>query len=333
MKVAHVVRSDSFAGVEAHILALAPALTELGIDVQVVGGDSERMKNPLQDNGIRHSAATTVQEVARQTARLRTWKPDLIHSHMTAAELGALAAFPALRVPLVSTRHFAERRGEGTRWERAYHLFDRVAEQVSVSHTVAQAIRTPSTVIYPGVADHIESTERRKTVLIAQRLETEKDTFVGVDAFRRSGLAARGWRLHIAGRGAQEARLRASHDDSIEILGYRSDVRELMASASIFLATSPFEHFGISVVEAMACGTPVVATARAGHLETVGAVSPETLYEPGDFENAADLLNALATDDERRSELGAALRGAYLERFTVEECARRHLELYQRVVG
>ncbi|KYH43069.1 glycosyltransferase family 4 protein [Branchiibius sp. NY16-3462-2] len=329
MKVAHVVRSDGFAGVEAHILALAPALAELDIDVRVIGGDPERMAEPLLANGIAHYPATTVRDVARQSARLHRWHPDLVHSHMTAAECGVLAASPWLRVPLVSTRHFAEVRGQGGRWERPYRLLDRVASQVSVSDAVAEAIHTPSAVIHPGVTAPPPDHDRTRTVLIAQRLDAEKATAVGVEAFRRSGLADRGWRLLIAGRGAEEAALRDPADPAVEVLGYRTDVRTLMARSSIFLATSPFEHFGISVVEAMAAGTPVIATARGGHLETVGAVSPETLYEPGDPAAAGRLLAELAGDPPRRATLGEALRADYRARFTVEECARRHVNLYE----
>ncbi|PWJ26144.1 glycosyltransferase involved in cell wall biosynthesis [Branchiibius hedensis] len=332
MKIAHVVRSDGFAGVEAHILALAPALVALGVDVRVIGGDPARLAQPLSTFGIQHSPAASVRDVTRQTAGLRRWKPDLIHAHMTAAECGVLGACPVLRAPLVSTRHFAELRGAGTRWERAYRLLDHTATQVSVSHAVAAAIDTPSTVIHPGVTAPPPDRERTKTVLIAQRLELEKDTRTGIEAFTRSGLADRGWRLLIAGGGADEAALRALPDHAIEILGYRTDVRELLAQASIFLATSPSEHFGISVVEAMAAGTPVVATNRAGHLETAGAVSPETLFPPGDSVAAATILADLAEDSRRRADLGEALRADYLSRFTVEECARRHVALYERVL-
>lgn len=332
MKVVHVVRSDGFAGVEAHILALAPALSDLGVDVRVIGGDPGRISQPLQDRGIAHYPATSVPEVVRRLALLRDWHPDLVHSHMTAAELGALPAYPVLRAALVTTRHFAGLRGRGRPWQRPYRLLDRVATQVSVSRAVAEAIDTPSTVIHPGVTPPPPARERSRTILIAQRLDAEKDTAVGVEAFRRSRLAERGWRLLIAGRGAQEPALRSLPDEAVEVLGYRTDVRDLMARASILLATSAFEHFGISVVEAMAAGTPVVATARAGHLETVGALSPETLFAPGDSAGAAAILADLADDPPRRARLGETLHRDYLARFTVHECAQRHLALYEDLV-
>ena len=332
MKVAQVVRSDSFAGVEAHILALAPALAERGVEVRVIGGDPSRMTEPLGAKGIAHYPATSVRDVTRQAVRLHSWHPDVVHTHMTAAEWGVLGAYPALRAPLVSTRHFAEVRGQDGRWERPYRLLDHVATQISVSLAVAEAIGTPSTVIYPGVTAPPPTTDRSNTVLIAQRLEAEKDTAVGIEAFAASGLADRGWRLLVAGRGAQESALRELPGGAVEVLGYRTDVRDLMAQSSILLATSPFEHFGISVVEAMAAGTPIVATARAGHLETVGAVSPETLFEPGDSATAASILAHLADDPTRRAALGEALRADYRARFTIEECAQRHLALYEDIL-
>src|SRR6185436_15669845 len=120
-------------------------------------------------------------------------------------------------------------------------------------------------------------------------------TDVAVRAFAASGLANDGWRLTIAGDGA----LRGELEDlaaslrlggAAEFLGHRRDMWELMRSTGVLLAPRTDEAFGLSVVEAMARGLPVVAAGSGAHLETVGSAPGAALFIPGDSDDAAHLL-------------------------------------------
>ena len=100
---------------------------------------------------------------------------------------------------------------------------------------------------------------------------------MAIEGFVASGLADEGWTLDIAGEGSQRTHLERLAADrgagaAVRFLGFRMDVDELMAAAGIFLAPRPTEALGLSVLEAMAAGLPVVAAAAGGHLETVGTV-------------------------------------------------------------
>src|SRR5688500_1890947 len=106
VRVAHVVVTDEFAGVERYLTYVAPALARLGAEVVVVGGDPVRMADVLGSTGVQHIPAP---RVADAIAALRRLRPTLIHTHMTAAEAAAVASVQ--RVPIVSTRHFASKRG------------------------------------------------------------------------------------------------------------------------------------------------------------------------------------------------------------------------------
>ena len=125
-------------------------------------------------------------------------------------------------------------------------------------------------------------------VLVAQRLEPEKDTDVALRAWAESGLGQRGWELHVAGAGIAGSRSAGAgpatrcRSGSIRFLGQRSDLAADLRAASILLAPTPSEAFGLTVVEAMARGVPVVAAAGGGHLETVGPVGHDLLFAPGD---------------------------------------------------
>ncbi|MPM66669.1 D-inositol-3-phosphate glycosyltransferase [bioreactor metagenome] len=91
-----------------------------------------------------------------------------------------------------------------------------------------------------------------------------------------------------------------------------------MRTAGLLIAPCDIEGLGLTVVEAMAVGLPVVACAAGGHLETVGAATAGALYPVGDLSAGADLVRCLAVDDERRVAYGAELAQIQSTRFTVE---------------
>jgi glycosyltransferase involved in cell wall biosynthesis len=158
-------------------------------------------------------------------------------------------------------------------------------------------------------------------VLVAQRLEAEKRTDLAIEAFAVSGLADRGWRLEIAGDGAERTALEwlartLGIDGATTFLGARGDVDTLMARAGLLVAPCPVEGLGLSVLEAMAGGLPVVASAAGGHRETLDGIDPFTLYPALDADAAGRSLAALAADTARRDACAAAGRAAQRERFT-----------------
>jgi len=324
MRILHAVRSDAFAGVERHVASLAVAQVRAGHRVAVVGGDAAAMRAALGPS-VPHRLASTVAQV---TAAVRAWRGgDVVHAHMTAAEIAVTLAAPLSQTPVVSTRHFAGARGASPGGRLAEPaLRRRIDAQIAISRYVADHVDGASTVIragVPGRAHGHPASERARSILLVQRLAPEKDTATAVRAFALSGLAPLGWRLDVAGRGPERAALESlvgelGVADSVTFLGPRSDVADLMAEAGLLLAPCPAEGLGMTVLEAMAAGLPVVAAAAGGHLETVGTVDSAALFVPGDARAAAALLEALAADPDRRDSYGAELRTAQLERFTLD---------------
>jgi len=329
VRILHAIRSDAFAGVERHVTRLAAAQAARGDRVAVVGGDPDRMRAVLDEHGVLTLPAMTVSDVARQVRSAMTGA-DVVHTHMTAAELGATAAAWAggrrtLGVPMVTTRHFARPRGSGPlRRPTAALARSRVRTQIAISSYVAQHIDGESVVVYPGVdrqPDGPRSGEREHVVLVVQRLEPEKATDVALRAFAE--LPAPGWRLLVAGNGSQRAPLEAlaarlGIAGSVQFLGARDDVEALMRRAAVLLAPCPVEGLGLTVLEAMAAGLPVVASAAGGHLETIGTVSRDVLFPPGEVGAAATVLAALTADPARRDDLADAGLACQRDGFTLE---------------
>jgi glycosyltransferase involved in cell wall biosynthesis len=340
VRILHAVRSDAFAGVESHVARLSRAQLAAGDDVLVVGGDPARMAQAA-GVGVRTLPATTVTDVLATVRRLGR-SADVVHAHMTAAEIASATALLGVRTPLVVTRHFARDRGSNPVSALAgAGAARRVDAQIAISHYVADSIDAPSIVIHPGV-DSTRSTrlsaDRDPVVLVAQRLEPEKDTDVALRAFALSGLAGRGWRLEVAGDGAERDRLVALAAELgiaavTEFLGHRSDVPQLMERAGLLLAPCRIEGLGLTVLEAMAAALPVVAVGAGGHIETVGSVTSPAMHPAGDASRAAELLMGLAVDTARRDAYAIELQRVQRERFTPQHQARETADVYAAVRG
>lgn len=341
MRIVHVVCSDGFAGVERYIASLSVGLAERGIDVLVIGGSPVAMPAALAGSSVRWRPGGSMRAALSELRRAGL--TDVINTHMSQADLIGVLHRATRRggalIPLVSTRHFGSPRGSNalTRWLFAA-LGQRITAQLSISRFVADNVDGQSDVVYTGVsvAERVEL--RQPFVLVAQRLEPEKCTDLALRAWAQSKARNEGWTLRIAGEGSERARLEALAGElgisaTTEFLGYRTDIDWLLRRAGAVLAPTPREGLGISVLEAMATATPVVAAGGGGHLETVGAVAPDLLFVPGDAGQAALIIDGLISDATRRGVLGERLRELQLRTFTLESQVEHTVALYERVAS
>jgi len=328
-RVVHVVRSDAFAGVERYIVDTAGELSRRGWDVTVLGGAPDEMRARLA-SGVAYRPASTVGEVARGLRR--AGRADIVHAHMTAAELPAAVFKRSAR--LVVTRHFATPRGRSLAGRFAARVIERRMDvQIAISEFVAAATPTPCTVIHNGVVPSDRTLPREAVVSVLQRLEPEKDTQTALRAWAASGLHDVGWRLVVHGRGSQSDALRSlaaslGIGSSVDFTGFVEDARAAIASSAVYVATAPAEPFGLGVVEAMAEGTPVIAADGGAHRETLGV---DGLYfAPGDADACAAQLHALCADSHERARIGASLRQRQQALFSVTTHVNHLEEVYAR---
>lgn len=324
LRILHAIRSDGFAGVERFVLRLAVAQAQAGHTVHVIGGDPQRMRPPLDAAGVGHTATRDRTRDVADAVYALARDADVVNSHMTAADLGAAFALTRLRgaPPLVSTRHFAAPRGRLGPVPIDAFLGRRIQAEIAISRAVAAATGRPSTVVHSGVPDvpGEPQADRDRVVLIAQRLQPEKRTDLGIRAFAASALVEHGWRLQIAGEGAEHAaleQLASELDIDAEFLGFRDDLTDRFRTAGLLLAPCTVEGLGLTVIEAMAAALPVVAADAGGHSEILEGLDPRALYSPEDPHAAARNLRSLALDDDGRVALGAAGRRRQRAEFTL----------------
>jgi len=259
---------------------------------------------------------------------------DVIHAHMTAAEAAALVALTRHpRGRLVATRHFAQPRGSTLSGRTFARLMQRVPHQeIAVSSFVQTRIGVPCLVLPAGVPEEAERPPPGvPSVLVMQRHAPDKQSDVALRAWALSGLQERGWVLRMAGRGPDTAALRAVADElripPSSFVGFVPDVGRLLDAASVLLATGPADSFGLSLVEAMARGVPVVAADGGAHRETVGDAG--RLFPPGDADAAAQHLRFMADYPAVARDLGLRGQARQRERFELTDHVDALLGVYR----
>ncbi|CAN5505793.1 N-acetyl-alpha-D-glucosaminyl L-malate synthase BshA [soil metagenome] len=130
---------------------------------------------------------------------------------------------------------------------------------------------------------------------------------------------------------ADEAR-QLGVEDAILFLGKQDSVAELLACADLFLLPSASESFGLSALEAMASGVPVIATSVGGLLEVVEDGVTGMLAPVGATEQMGEAGVALLRDPERWREMSRAARAQAIERFGVSAIVSHYERYYERVL-
>lgn len=121
--------------------------------------------------------------------------------------------------------------------------------------------------------------------------------------------------------------------DQVRFLGHRADIPQLMRSLHLLVVPSQFEPFGRVVIEAMACGRPVVASRDGGIPEIIEHGRTGFLAEVGDHAGFARLALEVLRDRARWEAVGQAASDEVQRRFSIAAHTGRTLEIYREVLG
>lgn len=172
----------------------------------------------------------------------------------------------------------------------------------------------------------------RKGGLFVGRLAPEKGIGTLIDAAAQLGCSRP--LIRVAGSGPLEPRVRQAFGDAC--LGFQPPDRiaELLREAEYLVAPSAcYETFGLAVIEAFSCGTPVIASRHGGLGELVKDGVTGLLVDPSD---AADLATKLAWADrhpEAMRRMGRAARAEYEAKYTPEKNYRMLIGIYEDAIA
>ncbi|MCH7231396.1 glycosyltransferase [Glycomyces sp. L485] len=176
-----------------------------------------------------------------------------------------------------------------------------------------------------------------KLAVAVGRLAPIKQYDLLIEAFASLAAEFPDWRLRIFGRGPESGSLRRQVDrlslhDRILVPGPAIPAFAEWAKADIGVSSSRVESFGVSIVEAMSMGVPVVSTdVHSGPPEIITSGVDGLLVE-ADAASLADGLRRLMADADLRKTLGAnAIKKA--KQYSSDELARRHSELFDSLVA
>jgi glycosyltransferase involved in cell wall biosynthesis len=298
---------------------------------------------------------------ARQLARcLRRKRFDLLHCHSAKAGVIGRLVGPAARVPVVYSPHCFPFIGEfgparrifATTVERALApLGDRIicvceyerqqGRRIGIAERRLAVVRNGCAPCPTGIQED-EATQRfaGDSPLVASIavLRRQKRLDVLIDASPSILARAPHAKVAVIGDGplrdeltARAARLGLDSEPRFAFLPFASSTAHL-AATDVFVLPSSWEALAIGLLEALACGTPTVATDVGGSSEVV---VPETgiLVPPGDPEALADGVVSLLLDPQRRATMAAAARKRHGDRFRVERMIAETAAIYDEVAS
>ncbi|NQT85634.1 glycosyltransferase family 4 protein [bacterium] len=132
---------------------------------------------------------------------------------------------------------------------------------------------------------------------------------------------------------AQEEDAFWSPDVPVRLLAHRDDADELVTAFDAVVLPSLYEGLPYSLLEAMACGVPVVASDVTGNRDAIRDGENGLLAPPGRVGGFVDGVTRLLDDGDLRARMGAEARRTVQERFTRERFLRETAELYGELLG
>ena len=337
-------------GAEAALLLLLEHLDRAVWEPTLLYAPSEKLESVAEDARRLDVAAQPAQTVRDVMRLLRHGRPSVFHAHLSwpLAARNQLAAAIAARVPaVVATYHLFPPGSFGrTASLQGKLLSSGIGRGIAVSQAVADALvqrlgwpRRKLEVIRNGVPVErfraVVDPELRRTLtasgedvvfLTTARLDPQK----GLDVLMQAAELVDGTQFVIAGDGAERERLGGGI--RVRILGHREDVPALLAACDAFVLPSRFEGTPIALIEAMAAGKAIVATAIPGVDELVVADESALLVPPGDPVALAAALRRVVLEPELRARLGSAARQRAETMFSIETSTSRVTAVYDELL-
>jgi len=360
MHVLHIEAGRHLYGGALQVVYLLEGLSERGIRSTLICSAGSEMAERARGAAQRIHAIPWRGELDpaiffRLLAILRGEKPDLVHVHSRrGADLWGGLAARALGFPAVVTRRVDNPEIRLSARIR-YRLYERVI-------TISGGIRR--VVLDAGVPE--EKVVCVRSAIHDDWLESTCDRAWFRDSFGLGGdgltvgviaqlIPRKGHRIILAaapmilarhpdavllffGQGPLEGELKGmcrelGLADRVRFAGFRKDLRKILPCLDLVVHPALMEGLGVSLIQAAACGVPIVASRAGGIPEIVRDGLNGILVDPGDPSALADAVNRLLGDDDLRSGMGSSGRELVRREFGLEQMIEGNLRVYREVLG
>lgn len=346
----------TFGGGERHLADLSHGLVDLGHEVYAASVPGSPLSSELsflnKESMLPLSRRNYLKNVASLAGFIRAHDIEIVHAHAARDyHLAALAVRRASRSRLVLTRHalFPLRRINKL-------VLSNTSRVIAVSQAVAESLRQSGViesskiaVIHNGIdIDRFarsNATPDDSPILVGTvgHLAPIK----GQDVFVRAAqlVCAHRFDVHFAIIGEDKSPQR-NYRQSLEKLidelglngfvtmpGWRDDMNAVLSSLTLFVSAARSEPFGLAIVEAMAAGLPIIATASEGALEILEDGVSGKLVPPDNPEALAEAINKLLDDPLERARLGQNALRVARDRFSLARMASDTERVYREALS
>lgn len=356
-----ITELNTLGGAESYVRQMAPRLQQLGHSIRVI----TFMSGGILIDELRSAGVQTIElglhnrmdwkALIRLRQIWKTGRPDLVHTHLYHAGIVGRIAAHMMGIRLVVVHQHG---AEGTRsyWRT---LADRilsplVSQYVTTCQAVASILRqregispTKISVIYNGIdcpdptttiTKNIPDDQLSKplTIISVGRLVPEKGHITLIEALANMKMNPKQIRLILLGDGELrtelvERSIQLGIDGLVNILGTRRDIQQQLSNADIFILPSDWEGISMALLEGMAAGLPVVATAVGGTPEVVVENATGILIPPRDPMALAQALSKLINDPGLRMRMGTAGRIRAYHKFNIRNTVQQTQALYDKL--
>lgn len=349
MKVLHIITSLELGGAEKLLLDLIPAQKRQGIQVDLLVLDmrGEKFLEEYKKRGIKVIETAVNNKLSYKNIfeinkTLKSGRYDIVHAHLIHSQIWTSITKYLNKGPIyITTEHSTHNRRRESKIYKIldkfiYNSFDRI---VAISDATAKELMKWTSVslkkidiISNGVSLRAFMGKPRDKkgdkLIMVSRFHTSKDHLTVVRALKK---LPKGYTLTFIGEGETEESVKREVEmldlnDRVQFLGYSNSVAALLKRHDIAIQSSKFEGFGISALEAMASGTPIIASNVEGLADVVGSAG--LLFELG---NANDLAQKILELEDlklyrRKSEEG--IKNSLI--YSIENTAKKYVELYKK---
>lgn len=370
IRIMHVIDSLGKGGLENGLVNLIERLDPERFEhvvyaIRSLGSNADRLRERRVQLISLDKKDTDFPVHVRALARaIREIGPDIVHCRNWAAVEAVMAGKWVRSCAVVHSEHGLDSSANAKEpWRRicfrrlAFELADRV---VSVSYQLRDlhARRTgfaahKIAVIHNGVDNQTFYPDPEARDRVRQELGLSPDDFcigsVGnlfpvkdhmtlLQAIRAVARAFTNWRLLVIGEGPELPRLKAftsAHPNwrgRVAFMGSSNRVAEMLNVMDVYVLPSISEGISNSLLEAMATGLPVVATATGGNPEVVVDGDSGLLFAVGGSEELADKLVELRAKAELRVQLGQRALRRVKENFSIESMVQNYARMYESML-
>ena len=350
MRILHVISSLEIGGAQRLLSDLLPIQKQQGLDVELLVDvmlDNDFTKK-IQEAGIRIRSLESLNSRSLfNILRIRNIikEYDVVHVHLFPSLYWVAIASIGLRVKLVYTEHSTSNRRRGKKYFRPIEefIYRQYNKIISISQSTQDALQqwlrstdNRFVVVNNGVDTKRFSSIKRpiipKSLIMVSRFVAAKDQETLIRAMK---YLDKDVVLRLVGDGENLEHCKHIAEvigvsDRVKFLGTRSDITELVAESYIGVQSSNWEGFGLTAVEIMAAGKPVIASDVDGLKQVVEGAG--VIFNMGDVQGLAHCITQILADVEVYERIAYACQQRALQ-YDISVMSTRYKSVYKVLVG